>query len=90
MQLYKIFYWPAEELMHRETVRTMFREAESPGKLIRELMENGMNVERVIPYTQEEYEKEMRSIEERANLSVNAADAENGGNVDMNETVEAE
>jgi DNA-dependent RNA polymerase auxiliary subunit epsilon len=90
MQLYKIFYWPAEELMHRETVRTMFREAESPGKLIRELMENGMNVERVIPYTQEEYENEMRSLEERANLVVDAEEEENVGTVAMNETAEAE
>jgi DNA-dependent RNA polymerase auxiliary subunit epsilon len=76
LQLFKIFYWPAEELMHRETIRTMFREAESPGKLIRELMENGMNVEKVIPYTQEEYENEMRALEEKAKGTFADSDGE--------------
>lgn len=69
MQLYKIFYWPADELMHRETIRTMFREADSKGKLIRELMESGLNVEKVVPYTQEEYEREMQAIQRAAGES---------------------
>lgn len=54
MQLFKVFYWNAGEPMHRETIQVQFLESETPGGLIRRLMETGLNVEKVVAYTHSE------------------------------------
>ncbi|MDB5084440.1 MAG: hypothetical protein JWN30_1326 [Bacilli bacterium] len=59
MQLYKVFYWKNNEPMHRETIVVEFLKAETSGALIRQLNQKGLNVERVVPYTKAQMQREL-------------------------------